>query len=260
MIAARARWVLAALVLASSCRQGAGTKPATASRAVRADSAAGAVVAPSAGAAATSLASAKSGGRATGDTALYARADRARIQGREGAPIWVIEISDFQCPFCRQWHDSTYEQLRREYVESGKIRFAYINFPLPMHKNAFVASEAAMCAAAQDKFWAMHSALFDTQDAWGKLADPRSTFDSLAGRIGANRAQMKICLDTHQMRELVQADFARSEEAGVRSTPSFMIGSVGLAGAYPFSHFKQIIDSLLAAAGSATPAAPARKP
>ena len=61
------------------------------------------------------------------------RADLARIQGSATAPLWVIEVSDFQCPYCKQWHDQTYPMLRDQYVKTGKIRLAYVNFPLAIH-------------------------------------------------------------------------------------------------------------------------------
>ncbi|HEY3134160.1 MAG TPA: thioredoxin domain-containing protein, partial [Gemmatimonadaceae bacterium] len=64
------------------------------------------------------------------------RADLARIQGSSSAPVWVIEVSDFQCPFCKQWHDQTYPLLRDQYVKTGKVRLAYVNFPLAIHAHA----------------------------------------------------------------------------------------------------------------------------
>src|SRR5687767_5403414 len=87
-----------------------------------------------------------------GKDSLAAIADRSRIQGSPTAPVWMIVVSDFQCPFCRTWHDSTYETLRREYVETGKIRMAYVHLPLSMHRHATITAEASMCAGVQGKF------------------------------------------------------------------------------------------------------------
>src|SRR6185312_9267774 len=84
-------------------------------------------------------------GTAPGDS-LSARMDRARIEGDEHAHLWFVIVSDFQCPYCRQFHDQTFDALRRQYVATGKMRIAYVNFPLPMHANAWPAAEAAMCA------------------------------------------------------------------------------------------------------------------
>ena len=72
---------------------------------------------------------------------VSARADRARIRGAETATVWLVEISDFQCPFCKQWHDETFAKIDQEYVKTGKVRMAYLNFPLTrIHKNAQVAA------------------------------------------------------------------------------------------------------------------------
>src|SRR5688500_17464643 len=98
------------------------------------------------------------------------KADLARIQGSPTAPVWVIEVSDFQCPYCKQWHEQTYPKLRDEFVRTGKVRLAYINFPLAQHGNAQPAAEAAMCAGAQGKFWEMHDALFTNQAKWAVLS------------------------------------------------------------------------------------------
>src|SRR5204863_2147972 len=94
------------------------------------------------------------------------RADLARIQGSSTAPLWVIEVSDFQCPYCKQWHDQTYNAFIDRYVKTGKVRLAYVNFPLGIHAHAFPAAEAAMCAGVQNKFWPMHDSLFAAQGRW----------------------------------------------------------------------------------------------
>jgi len=180
--------------------------------------------------------------------ALSARADRARIQGSASASVWVVEVSDFQCPFCKMWHDSTYAALRREYVETGKVRMAYLNLPLPSHRNAWPAAEAAMCAAAQDRFWQMHDALFDTQERWGARADAEAYFaDSLAGRAGVDPAALRSCMTSDRLRPLIQADFDRAVASGVESTPTFIIGDGAMVrGAAPLENFRQVIDSVLA--------------
>src|ERR1700704_6511223 len=108
------------------------------------------------------------------------KADLARIQGSASAPVWVIEVSDFQCPYCKQWHDQTYAAFRDQYVNTGKVRLAYVNFPLSSHAHAWPAAESAMCAGAQGKFWQMHDALFTTQNKWEAMSSPAPMFDSLA--------------------------------------------------------------------------------
>ena len=108
------------------------------------------------------------------------RADLARIQGSSSAPVWVIEVSDFQCPFCKQWHDQSFATIEADYIRTGKVKFAYVNFPLAQHRNARAAAEAAMCASAQDAFFPMHEALFTSQPQWEQLPSPAAYFDSVA--------------------------------------------------------------------------------
>src|SRR5678816_4784735 len=84
---------------------------------------------------------------------LITAADHGRIAGDSSAKTWVIIASDFQCPFCRQWHTESYRQFVDEYVRTGKVKVAYINFPLGQHLNAVPTAVAAMCASAQSRFW-----------------------------------------------------------------------------------------------------------
>lgn len=190
---------------------------------------------------------------ATGpDSALLKRADHARIEGSASAPVWVIEVSDFQCPYCRQFHDESYYELKRAYVDSGKVRLAYVNFPLSMHRNAFAASEAAMCAAAQDKFWPMHDALFTTQKQWEGLPSPQRMFDSLAVAQGVELTAFQKCESGHLTKPLIDADIDRATKQGVESTPTFLIGGRMVTGAQPVANFRRAIDSALTmAAGGA---------
>src|SRR5574340_422644 len=118
---------------------------------------------PASGGQVAETASAATSVPARRDTALARRADRARIEGSDSARLWVVEVSDFQCPYCKEWHDQTYATIKKDYVDTGRIRFAYVNDPLSIHRNAFAAAEAAMCVAAQDRFWTMHDALFQSQ-------------------------------------------------------------------------------------------------
>ncbi|HEU4994242.1 MAG TPA: thioredoxin domain-containing protein [Gemmatimonadaceae bacterium] len=181
--------------------------------------------------------------------ALLARADRARIQGDTSASVWVVEISDFECPYCRQWHEQTYPALERDFIRTGQVRMAYVNFPLAQHRHAVPAAEAAMCAAAQDKFWPMHDAIFNTQEKWVPLPDAVPLYDSLVVTVGANQAQWRDCMRSGVMKRLISADRARALQAKVGSTPTFFVGSESLAGAAPIDAFRQAIERARTKAG-----------
>lgn len=175
--------------------------------------------------------SAPAGGSAMPHDSISDRADRGRIAGDSSAKLWVIMASDFQCPYCKQWHDAGFARLMRDYVAKGKIRLAFLNMPLSIHPNAMPAAEAAMCAAVQNKFWPMHEALFESQQQWEGLQNPVPELGSLAGRVGVNMPQWTDCMTNHSTRALIEADRDRARAAGVNSTPTFFVGAQTLAGA-----------------------------
>jgi protein-disulfide isomerase len=178
--------------------------------------------------------------------ALISAADKGRIAGDSAAKTWVVIASDFQCPFCRQWHTESYKQFIDEYVRSGKVKVAYINFPLGQHQNAVPSAEAAMCASAQNKFWQFHDALFDSQDKWENMPQPRPVLDSIARAVGVQFDEWSKCVDSGKMLPLIFADRDRAMTAGVRSTPSFLIGGQVIAGAVPLAELKPVVDSAIA--------------
>ena len=181
---------------------------------------------------------------------LVAHADSARIRGNPAAKVWMILASDFQCPYCKMWHDSSDLTVRREYIDNGKVRLAFVNFPINSHANAIPAAEHAMCAAAQDKFWQMHDALFASQEKWGPLPDPRPTLEQIAASVGADMTALRSCVSSHKMRPLIEADREKSSRAGVRATPSFFIDNQLLEGVQPIENLRKALDAALANAGS----------
>jgi len=181
---------------------------------------------------------------------LVAHADSARIRGNPAAKVWMILASDFQCPYCKMWHDSSDLTVRREYIDNGKVRLAYINFPINSHANAIPAAEYAMCAAAQNKFWEMHDALFAAQDKWVPLPKPGPILDSLALSVGAEPTALRSCVSLHKMLPLIQADHEKATRAGVRATPSFFIGNQLLEGVQMPADLRKVLDAALATAGT----------
>ena len=177
-------------------------------------------------------------------------ADTARITGDTAAKVWLVMASDFQCPACKHWHDKFAPEIMRDYVATGKVRFAYTNFPLDhIHFNARAASEAAMCAAAQGKFWGIHDRLFATQETWAPVADPVSFFRGLAAESGVDTVAWNQCLADHVMVPVVNGDRARGEAGGVDQTPYFFIGSRKVGGAVSASFLRKLLDSAIAEAG-----------
>lgn len=192
-----------------------------------------------------------SGGAARADTTQedprVSRADSARIMGRADASTWLVVISDFQCPYCKQWHDSAGEAVRNEYVNTGKVRLAYINFPLGQHQQAVPTAEAAMCAGVQDKFWPYHDALFETQQRWSAMRDATALLDSLARALNLDVAAHKQCRDSHLTLPLIEADRERATATGARSTPTLIVGGRIVEGAVPMLALRRMLDAAIPA-------------
>jgi len=172
-------------------------------------------------------------------------------KGSPTAKVTLIEVSDYHCPFCRRHMQATQPQIDTDYINNGKIRYIFIDYPIEqLHPEAFKAHEAANCAGDQDKYWEMHAKLFaaPTRDA-GQLV-------SQAQALGMDRGKFRSCLESGKYATPVRESVARMEQLAVDSTPTFLIGMTPAAGqpmkilkvvkgAVPFSAFKAAIDPLL---------------
>jgi protein-disulfide isomerase len=171
----------------------------------------------------------------------------ARTVGDPSAPVTVYEVSDFQCPYCRQFWELTLPALKEEYIATGQIRLIFINLPLAsIHPNAPAAHEFAMCSARQGLFWPVHDLLFQTQADWKGLDDLAPFFMSLADSAGVDRNVLTQCLTTGAMRPVVRADLMMASQGGINSTPTFVIEGAALRGAAPIEQWRLVLDSIIA--------------
>jgi protein-disulfide isomerase len=179
-------------------------------------------------------------GRAAAEPQTTAAEAGDLILGPENAPITLIEYSDYQCPFCKRWHDQVFSQLMADYP--NQIRFVYRDFPLmSIHPGALPAAEAANCAAEQDAYYPYHEALFSNQynmDNTGLL--------QYAADLGLDTDAFRACLNSQRYRQEVLADLQYGMSIGVQSTPTFIINGTFVIGAQPYDVFKQVIDAELA--------------
>jgi len=139
-----------------------------------------------------------------------------------------------------------FPQIVSDYVQTGKIRYVYRNFPLSFHNWAQKAAEAAECAGEQGQYWAMHDALFNGQDEWTDSQDGVTIFKGMAGTLKLDQAKFDSCLDGNKYAQKVQADVQEGAQAGVSGTPAFFINGISLSGAQSFDTFKQKIEYVLA--------------
>lgn len=160
-------------------------------------------------------------------------------RGPAGAPIVIVEFSDFQCPYCQRATD-TIAQIVEQYGD--QVRFVYKDYPLPNHPEAFKAAEAGNCANEQDMFWELHDKMFQSQDALDV-----ASLKTYATELGLDEGAFAACLDEGRYAEHVEGDLAIGREYGVSSTPTVFINGRTVMGAAPFETFDEIIQEELAA-------------
>jgi protein-disulfide isomerase len=176
------------------------------------------------------------------------------VIGNANAKVTIVEFSDFQCPYCRKFFLDTYGQLKKDYIDTGKVRLVFRNYPLAsIHDSAESAAIAAQCAKDQGKFWEYHDAIFAQQQK-GE-ASPTAVTKTIefgvaelkkwASELGLNTAEFNSCLDSQKYADKVAADTAAGAEAGGSGTPRFFINRPLIVGAQPLSQFKTLIDAEL---------------
>jgi len=175
--------------------------------------------------------------------------------GAPGAPIQVVEFSDFGCPHCREFHEQTYPVLYRDYVQTGEVIWKYVPFVLGVFPNSLDAARAGQCAIEQGDFAPMRDQLFSHQQQWETVeADSAlSLFVGYAEEAGLDAGQLRSCMQGGggDAEEKIRRGIQVGRQVGVRGTPTFFIQGQKLQGDRPVSFFREIFDQVLdsAAAG-----------
>jgi protein-disulfide isomerase len=184
---------------------------------------------------------------------IVLRLERAPIKGSTSARVVLVEVSDFECPFCARYVRETKPHIEFGYVQTGRIRYAFLNMPVEArHKNAFKAAEAAKCAGDQGKFWEMHDRLFMNQTAIAPIHLPIH-----AQILALNPDAFRTCLGSGRHAADIRRDFAVAQQAGVTGTPAFLLGIADpgkseirivntIVGAKSYQVMRAAIDALLA--------------
>jgi protein-disulfide isomerase len=172
----------------------------------------------------------------------------APTNGQPSAPVTIVEISDYHCPYCRRHVQQTQPRLYEEYVKTGRARHVFIHYPIAqLHPDAHRSHEAASCAADQGKFWDLHLRLFDS---------PVKTDDQLIGlaqSVGLDMTKFRDCLQSGKHSQAIQDSVARIQKMNISGTPMFLVGRTPsgsqpmtvariVEGAQSFDAFKAVID------------------
>ena len=178
--------------------------------------------------------------------------DGGAVYGKPNARVTIVEFSDYQCPFCARYSNETFPQIEREYIETGRVRYVFRDFPIEAaHPQAFKAHEAVHCAAEQGKRREMHKKVFANQRAMSV-----NDLSAHAAALGIDKARFEKCLADGKQSAKVRSGVTGGEHAGVRGTPTFFVGLTEpnspnlravrrIIGAQPYGAFKAAIDDLL---------------
>ena len=165
------------------------------------------------------------------------------VLGMADAPVTVVEFADYQCPACGDFATTTAAQFKSEFVDSGKVKLAFRDFPLSQHKNAPLAALAASCANAEKRWEAMHDILFRSQSQWSE--SPPDAFKArlidYAQQIGLDSNAFQTCLSSNQFAAVIQKDMDAGAAAGLEATPTFVINGYRLSGALPIEGFRAVL-------------------
>jgi len=173
----------------------------------------------------------------------------AHRMGSAQATIGIVEFSDYQCPYCRGFHDQVFPKLKKEYVDTGIAQFIHKDLPLKsIHPQALPAALAASCAGAQQRFWPMHAALYANN---GRLSP--TLYPQLGRELGLDEAKFTACLGDASREQVIMRDVAEARGLNITGTPSFVIGKIQgdvltvvrmAKGAPSFEDFAQEIEKL----------------
>jgi protein-disulfide isomerase len=169
--------------------------------------------------------------------------DSLPSRGNANAPVTVVEFADFQCPACGTFATTLEAGIVKDYIDTGKVKFVFHDFPLSQHPNAIPAAEAARCAADQNAFWPMHDLLYAQQAQWENLAQPGMQFVGYAQQLKLDTNAFNQCLSSHKYQPAVLQARDASNKAGVDHTPTFTIDGKP----YDMPELRAAIDTALAA-------------
>jgi protein-disulfide isomerase len=139
--------------------------------------------------------------------------------GSKEAPITIVEFTDYQCTFCRRFHTETFPELKKQYIDTGKVRFASRDMPLDFHSNAARAAEGARCAGDQGRFWEMRDRLISNADKLSPV-----DIDGYAKALKLDTVQFGTCMQSRKYSATVKKETAVAEALGVTGTPTFLVG------------------------------------
>ncbi|MBM4402688.1 MAG: DsbA family protein [Candidatus Cloacimonetes bacterium] len=191
-------------------------------------------------------------GALTGDYVPDVSVNDDPVKGDPNAPVTIVEFSEYSCPYCKMYVEETYPQIIENYVDTGKVKYVFRDFPLDFHPHAQKQAEAAECADEQGEYWEFHDLLFQNSDqflknesAWVDDETAISLIKGYAKDLRLDDNAFNSCFDSRKYKDEVQKDIEDGINYGVSGTPSFFINGYLLVGAQPYEAFEEMIKEEL---------------
>ena len=171
--------------------------------------------------------------------------DDDAVLGDKNAPITIVEFSDYQCPYCGIFENEAFPKIKSQYIDTGKVKLVFRDFPLSFHKSAYPSALFAECARSLSKnpdadYFKVHGKLFETVQNGQFDYDVMSKF---AVGLGIDKAGLKTCFDSDKFKDEIAADQKSGQSAGISGTPGFIVNGQVISGAQPFEKFKAAIEA-----------------
>ncbi|MDD3861904.1 MAG: DsbA family protein [Candidatus Gracilibacteria bacterium] len=172
------------------------------------------------------------------------------VKGNKNAKITIVEFSEYQCPYCAKFYENAYQDILKDYVNTGKAKVVFRDLPLDFHPGAMPAALAANCARDQGgdaMYFKMHDKLFENQSTiFADTTKIDETMKQMASQLGLNSTKFSSCYDSEKYKDEIEKDIADADSVGIRGTPAFIINGQYISGAQPYEKFKTIIEQELA--------------
>lgn len=168
-------------------------------------------------------------------------------RGSPQAPVKVVEMSDYGCGYCRQFHDETFPTLMTQFIESGMVEWKFVPYINGMFDNSMAATEAAECTFAQDAdaFERLNERLWDNQSDWKNSGEPEAVVREWVLDLGIDMLRFDGCVRNDERLDRIAGSTTLARQIGVRGTPTFIVlGYPPLQGALPLSVFQEVLSAV----------------
>lgn len=171
-----------------------------------------------------------------------------QMLGNKDAPVTMVEFTDYQCPFCQRFHVATFGEIKKNYIDTGKVRFYSRDLPLvSLHPDALRAAQASRCAAEQNQFWTLRDRMVAAPD---KL--DMNSLAGIAGELKMDVGAFRSCVESGKYISAITTDVERAQQIGANGTPTFVIGKSTaegvdgelIEGALPYQAFDEKLKEL----------------